>query len=327
VIGSLGNPAFDTQHPNVRQIEPWRDGRQLAALLESAFAQDAIDASGHRMIDMLRNYGQFEPMTFGFGTSFVWAESGRVLGNASIQRNPTRRDTWIIGNVATDPAHQGRGIGRTVVDACVRYATSRGARHIALQVDRGNTRAQRLYERAGFYLSGEVHYYMRRSVRQFPVLQRAEPDDLHRVRGARRADRDDIWNLSRHNIEDALTYSEPFDAHVYRIGLRWSFFNTLNGNPEKWWVLERLSTHELLGAIRTRVNIEGGSHHAELMLREDATEAQGEALLITALSRFEPYISRPVFAAQALPHPVSHAALQRLAFEGARKLVHMRLDV
>ncbi len=327
MVGSLTKHAFDTQHPNVRQIEPWRDGQQLAALLQSAFAQDAIDASGHRMIDMLRNYGQFEPMTFGFGTSFVWTEGGRLLGNASIQRNPMRRDTWIIGNVAADPANQGRGIGRALVDACMRYAASRGARHIALQVDRGNARAQRLYERVGFRQSGEVHYYMRRSVRQFPVLQRPEADARHRVRGARRADRESVWALSRCNIDDALTYSEPFDAHIYRIGLRWSLMNALNGNPEKWWVLEQSDTGELLGAVRTRVNIEGSSHHVELMLREDANTGQGEALLITALARFEPYISRPVFAAQSLPHPASHTALQRLGFETSRKLIHMRLDV
>jgi GNAT superfamily N-acetyltransferase len=296
-------------------------------LLEQAFSQEAIDASGMRMIDLLRNYGQFEPMTFGIGTSFVWHEDGRLLGNASIQRNPTRRNTWIIGNVATERAQQGRGIGRAVVDACVRYAVSHGAKFVALQVDRDNERANRLYRSSGFETVGEVNYYMRRSVRQWPVTTDAPLTQDSVIRESRWADREGVWSLARHNISDDLTFSEPFDSAVYKLGLRWSLFNTLNGSPEKWWVLSRGPTGELLGAVRTRVNIEGANHHVELMLREDAGVDLGVALLEHALHRFDNYIARPIYAAQALPHPAAHQALAEVGFTLARHLVHMRLDL
>ncbi len=327
MIGSLGKVAFDTQHPNVRQIEPWQDGRQLATLLEAAFSQETIDASGHRMIDMLRNYGQFEPMTFGFGTSFLWIEDGQILGNASIQRNPIRRDTWIIGNVATDAAKRGRGIASAVMQACLRFAALKDARVLALQVDKGNSAAVRLYDRLGFQAVGEVTYYLRRSVRASPVPLTAELDATVRVRGARWSDREAVWQLARHNIPEPLTFSEPFERGVYRLGMRWSLFNTLNGNPEKWYLLENAASGAVLAAARTRVNIDGANHHIELMLRDDTEAVHGAALLEAAMQRFEPYISKPVYAAQSLPHLLSHEALKAVGFQAARHLVHMRMDL
>lgn len=332
MISSLG-ASQTAAHPQVRQIEPWRDGRQLATLLETAFSHDAIDPSGHRMIDMLRNYGQFEPMTFGFGTSFVWVEEGRLLGNASIQRNPTRKGVWIIGNVATDAAYRNRGIGQAVVDACVRYATSHGATSVALQVDKANAPAERLYAKLQFRQLGEITYYLRQSVRQHPVdvdagaaADAAGERELF-IRPSRWSDRRAVWDLARANIPDALTYAEPFDAGVYRLGLRWSLFNMLNGNPEQWWMLTRGPTGPVLGAVRTRANIDGPNHHVELMLRDDASPALGTVLLDAALRRFEPYISKPVYAAQSWPHASTHAALERAGFRSARHLVHMRLDL
>jgi GNAT superfamily N-acetyltransferase len=327
MVGSLATVAHDAPHPNVRQIEPWRDGRQLAALLESAFAHDAIDASGHRMIDMLRNYGQFEPMTFGFGTSFVWVEEGKLLGNASIQRNPMRRDTWIIGNVATDVAHRGRGIALAVMHACLAYARQRSARHIALQVDKGNDAAVNLYRKLCFVETGEVMYYLRQSVRNTPVIPEAMLTPALTIRPARWSDKSAIWRIAHENIPDVLTYSEPFDGAVYRLGFRWSLFNSLHGNPERWFILARAGgDDDAVAGARTRVNIDGTHHHLELMLSDEVSAEHGAALLERALTRFEPYVSKPVYAAQSRPHDNAHAALSRVGFSPARHLVHMRLD-
>jgi RimJ/RimL family protein N-acetyltransferase len=324
MLFSLRKPAFETRHPHVRQIQPWRDGRQLAQLFESAFTPGSIDDSGHRMIDMLRNYGQYEPMSFGFGSSFVWVEDGHVLGNASIQRNPTRRDTWIVGNVATETSQRNRGIGQAVIEACVDYARTKGAQHIALQVDRENAPAIRLYDKTGFARLGEVTYYIRPSVRVAPCNPVASDAP---IREARWSDREPVWDAARDNIDDALTFAEPFDAGVYKLGLRWSVVNGLSGNPEKWWVLNTGPAAHLKGAVRTRVNIEGSNHHLELMLRPDADAAEGAALVETGLQRFADYISKPVNAAQSRPHEASHAALQLAGFRPLRNLVHMKLSL
>ncbi len=330
MFGSLRAQPFDTRHPNVRQIEPWRDGRQLAALLETAFTHDSIDASGHRMIDLLRNYGQFEPTTFGFGTSFVWADGARLLGNASIQRNPSRKDVWIIGNVATDRGFRCRGIGQSVVEACLRYATSRQVKTVALQVDRGNGPAVRLYERLGFQPVGEVTYFIRPPVRRLTLD--ATPMAPVLPRDARRSDRDAVQGLTALNLPPALSYAEPFDPSVYRLGLRWSLSNALNGNPERWFVLDSHSSSDTLaGAVRTRVNIDGSHHHMELLLPVGASVDAAQALLIAGLQRIAPFISKPVYAAQshadAGVFDVVDAAYAALGFTTARNLIHMTLGL
>jgi hypothetical protein len=212
--------------------------------------------------------------------------------------------------------------------ACLGYAQQRSARSVALQVDRGNDAAVSLYRKLLFEATGEVTYYLRQSVRNVPINPEAMLTPALAVRAARWSDKAAVWRIARENIPDALTYSEPFDGGVYRLGLRWSLFNSLNGNPERWFILARTDgSDEPVGGARTRVNIEGTHHHLELMLGEDVSIEHGAALLERALARFEPYISKPVYAAQSLPHENAHAALARVGFSPARNLIHMRLDL
>ncbi len=305
--------------PHIRQIDPWRDGRAVANLLEASFREDIIDEGGARMLNQLRNYGVFEALSFGFGTGFVWVEEGEVVANASVQRNLTRRDTWMIGNVATRADMRNRGIGRAVMDACIQHATRKGASVLALQADAHNKPALHLYEKAGFARVGEVTHYLRPNARQ-PELSASTDAPM---RTARWADRAAVWALTQHNIPDALTYAESFDSSLYQLGFRWSLTNTLNGNPEQWHVL-RANT-PVAGAVRTRANIEGNSHHLELMLGDGATCEDGMALIERGLTRLERYISKPVYAAQSLPHVPTHDALLATGFAPKRTLVHMCL--
>ncbi len=309
--------------PHIRQIDPWRDGRTVANLLESSFREEIIDEGGARMLNQLRNYGVFEALSFGFGTGFVWVEEGEVVANASVQRNFTRRDTWMIGNVATRADLRNRGIGRAVVEACIQHAARKGARTLALQVDAHNKPALHLYEKAGFVRVGEVTHYLRPNARQSEI-EMSNSTDVP-IRTARWSDRAAVWALTKHNIPDALTYAESFDNAVYRLGFQWSLTNSLNGNPEQWHVVQRNSAVGMAGAVRTRANIEGNSHHLELMLGDDATREDGIALIERGLTRLERYISKPVYAAQSLPHTASHDALPATGFVPKRTLVHMRL--
>jgi len=307
--------------PHIRQIDPWRDGRAVANLLESSFREEIIDEGGARMLNQLRNYGVFEALSFGFGTGFVWVEEGEVVANASVQRNLTRRDTWMIGNVATRADMRNRGIGCAVMDACIQHATRKGASVLALQADTHNKPALHLYEKAGFARVGEVTHYLRPNARQTEVEMSDSTDAP--IRTARWADRAAVWALAQLNIPEEITYAESFDSSLYRLGFRWSLTNTLNGNPEQWHVLH--ANMQVAGAVRTRANIEGSSHHLELMLDDGATREDGMALIERGLTRLERYISKPVYAAQSLPHMPTHDALLATGFASKRTLVHMRL--
>jgi len=62
---------------------------------------------------------------------------------------------------------QGRGIGRALFEAGLRFLTERGCRRYALWVGEGNVGAQRMYERYGFRKQGQVGVWVR--------MERAEP--------------------------------------------------------------------------------------------------------------------------------------------------------
>jgi GNAT superfamily N-acetyltransferase len=315
-------PTFTQPDPHVRPVDFWRDGHSVASLLELCFQHEGIDDSGHRLIHILRNYGITQSWMMQGSLGFVWHEDGRVIGNASIQRNATRRDTWIIGNVATHPDHRGRGIATAVTEACVRLATRRGARFVALQVVADNDPAFRMYRTLGFQPVGDVIHYRRPPVRTMPVEANLPTRATANLRSATWRDKREVWQLAAHNTPDVLTYAEPYDAGLYRLGLRWSFLNSMNGNPERWWVADDASG--LLGAVRTRVNYQGSEHHLELMMRHDDVQTAYELACI-GLNRFGDYITKPIYAAHARPHQATHTALQLVGFQPSRHLVHMRL--
>jgi|GEM_PF-1270794 len=335
-------------NPRLRPVDFWRDGHAVAALLELCFEHEGIDESGHRLIHILRNYGITQSWMMQGSLGFVWAEDGQIVGNASIQKNLLRKDTWIIGNVATHPHYRGQGIASTVVQACIDLAVQRGAKHVALQVAANNPPAMQVYQKLGFVTTGEVRHYRRHSVRTMPVASDAfalydqARSPAFVARKATWQDKLAIWQLAQHNLPDGITFAEPFDSSAYRLGLRWSAVNSLSGNPECWWVAQRAAevgktapaskTAPALAAVRTRMNFDGSDHAFELMLDDgvlNATDALAAAMTLgqLGLQRFIDFLSKPIYATQSRPHDTTHTALQLLGFQPLRQLIHMRLDV
>ncbi len=82
---------------------------------------------------------------------------GEVAGYAVVGHELTLGShAHVLGilGLAVDPAHQGRGAGRRLVEASVHRARDRGARKLALRVLGPNARARRLYEACGFAVEG-----------------------------------------------------------------------------------------------------------------------------------------------------------------------------
>ncbi|HEY3341696.1 MAG TPA: GNAT family N-acetyltransferase, partial [Anaerolineae bacterium] len=218
MVAGLGSATLNVIDPHIRAIDAWRDGAAVADLLEISFREEGIDDNGQRMIRMLRSYGPLEALIMEGAPGFVWVEDGHVLGNASVQYNPTRRGTWIVGNVATHPAHRNRGIGSSLISAIIHFARQRHVKGLALQVVEGNMPAIHLYEKYGFQALGAVTYYQRQSVRVQPVWHEVSGTSDVLVRKASWSDRDNVWRAVGHNIPDELTYSDPFEPQMYQLG-------------------------------------------------------------------------------------------------------------
>lgn len=66
----------------------------------------------------------------------------------------SHRHVLEIRGLATDPAHQRRGIGRQLLYAAAEEAARRGARRLRLHVLSSNRAARQLYESCGFEVEG-----------------------------------------------------------------------------------------------------------------------------------------------------------------------------
>jgi ribosomal protein S18 acetylase RimI-like enzyme len=99
---------------------------------------------------------------------------GQVAGYGKIEHPtplPASAHVWHVTGLAVDPAHEGQGAGRALMDALIELARERGGRRMTLRVFAPNERAQRLYERLGFVLEGVLHA-------EFMVGEQEYVDDL-----------------------------------------------------------------------------------------------------------------------------------------------------
>jgi ribosomal protein S18 acetylase RimI-like enzyme len=82
---------------------------------------------------------------------------GVVAGYISIRpatELQASRHVQHVNGLAVDPALQGRGVGRALVEAAAAEAVRRGARRLTLRVLGPNVVAQRLYGSCGFDVEG-----------------------------------------------------------------------------------------------------------------------------------------------------------------------------
>lgn len=81
------------------------------------------------------------------GAILVAERAGRVAGYAALW---VSGDEAELADLAVAPGQRRRGIGRILLQACLREAEARGAGKVFLQVREGNEAARALYRRAGF---------------------------------------------------------------------------------------------------------------------------------------------------------------------------------
>jgi RimJ/RimL family protein N-acetyltransferase len=121
-----------TERPDAGWIAAW------------AACEERPDAEEHARVVLAR----IEP-----ATAYARAADDVGVGIAVCERG------WAgLFCVATAASARGRGIAGHVVHALTAWAVERGARRLYLQVDRANTPAHALYERAGFARSHGYHY-------------------------------------------------------------------------------------------------------------------------------------------------------------------------
>jgi RimJ/RimL family protein N-acetyltransferase len=85
---------------------------------------------------------------------------GGVIGYQSLDRySPVLASMAHVGQLGTFllPEWRGRGVGRALSDATMRFARSAGYRKLVIQVRGSNTPAQAFYKQLGFVECGRLH--------------------------------------------------------------------------------------------------------------------------------------------------------------------------
>jgi DNA-binding MarR family transcriptional regulator/GNAT superfamily N-acetyltransferase len=124
----------------------------------------------------IERHGTIYEAEFGWGTRFEGLVA-ELFGKFASLHDPKRERCWVaelsgerVGCVfvverepdvaqlrclLVDPKARGHGVGRALVDACIRFARDAGYERMMLWTNRGLDSARRIYEAVGFRLVGE----------------------------------------------------------------------------------------------------------------------------------------------------------------------------
>ena len=87
--------------------------------------------------------------------------SGVVIGYVTTRLNPVSRVGW-IPNLAVDPAHQGRGLGRALLEHAIDFFRRSGMQVAKIETLEQNPIGQSLYPSLGFReVARQIHFAMR----------------------------------------------------------------------------------------------------------------------------------------------------------------------
>ena len=136
----------------------WRGG---AAAIEPATLRDAAALARLHGASFHRGWGEgeFEAMLAERNTLVHRLRQGRKLIGFAVSRMAA--DEAEILSIAVAASHRGLGLSRNLLLTHLGHLAGRGVRTVFLEVEENNQPARRLYERAGFGITGRRERYYR----------------------------------------------------------------------------------------------------------------------------------------------------------------------
>jgi ribosomal protein S18 acetylase RimI-like enzyme len=255
----------------------------LADLIATAFAEQ-LDHTGRQMVAGMRLLSRLGWLGWLLGRwllppaanplGFVWEQDGRIVGNASLMPVRNYEKRWVMANVAVHPQYRRQGIAGHLVRASIDAAREKGARELALQVDRDNEVAHAMYQQFGFrLLSDRTTWYRPRG------LQPAKPPVTDRVGLRQPGEWQAQFALARRLHPEGLIWPFPTVASLFRpAGAGW-----LTAGPYSHWLWRANGRVE--GSLSLRPGVEPGLQRMLLVVDPAVSELAEPVLVDCALSR------------------------------------------
>jgi ribosomal protein S18 acetylase RimI-like enzyme len=286
--------------PSPRPMNPFRDWSGVAQLMRVAFQSEVSAASlpllpdwpGLRWVNGL--IGAFEAL--GMETpeqmlGYVWEESGRIVGNATIGLSHGPSGTWLLSNVAVHPDYRRRGIARALVETAIKEVRRHGGRYLTLQVQSDNLGARQLYETLGFRTLEQTSEFIGVNLqgpKVVPVgVTLASPtrEQWTAVQAMVAAHLPEALRAYRHSIAGLfqIPYQRSALGKVSEVARGVQYAN--------WCVLR---DGAVVGGVVMQVQLSWGSHRASVFVQPNSYGQVEEAIVARAAQHIQHYASRRV---------------------------------
>lgn len=307
----------------LRSVSPARDTKQVAELIELAFAGQ-LDEAGRRFLRDMRAFGRAGWLGWLLGRLFlpagsypqgyVWEEEdGRVVGNASLTPVGGIGRRWVLANVAVHPEFRRRGIARSLVQACLDHVRSRGGRKVVLQVRSGDGHAQALYSSLEFYPTSTRTRYVRS-----PYESRPDPPGGVPIQRRHPNQWEQHWALAKRVYPDGIIWPYPPAEAIFRPR---AFGGILGTDDEYHWVWSQEG--RVAAGLTARRSFERGTWRLVLVVEEALRGLVERPLLMQGLSELKGHVG----AVLEYPVGLGEDAILSLSFRRDRTLTWMALNL
>ncbi len=104
------------------------------------------------------NLDDYIPKLIEKAVNFEAWEENQLIGLVNAYFNVST-ETAYITNVSVIVGHQGKGIASILLDKCIKFAIEKQLKSVSLEVASTNIKAQTLYKKYGFSISGSKQDY------------------------------------------------------------------------------------------------------------------------------------------------------------------------
>ena len=329
------------EHFGLRPMDPMKDLRGVADLIETAFASE-LDRSGQSALRELRWLSRLKPILWwmvyvnadhtDFLSGFVWEEENKIIGNITVNRTSPGSRRWLISNVAVAESFQGRGIARTLMNAGLELVKEYNGTSVSLQVRADNAPARHLYDTLNFEeVSGTTYLHLRRipNVEGLGQLHRLPTGVMLRQRNFSSMDARWAYNLASAAMSLTAQKEWPLRQNNFQLGSYTQvniFFRRMVGNgPPAYWIME--DGQRFVSLIDIQPGLFGQPHRIYLVVHPDWRGILERPLISRALTYLTPWRRNGIVVKHPAEHQEAVEAFKTFGFKEAQTLVWMKREL
>jgi len=207
---------------HIRPFDMRRDMNAMGELIETAFAGELAQWGinfkdqlkiAQKMVPLLRLLERLSETFRHTFDGFVWDYGGRIISLVNIQKMGLDRTHWQIGNVATHPDFQRRGLARQLVTRAIKHAQTHGARICTLEVRAEAVKAYALYRNLGFIQFDSITELKLESFHKVSI----QPIDGFKIRPMKLGEWKVRYALAKRAVPQEVQAFLPLSEAEYRI--------------------------------------------------------------------------------------------------------------